>query len=112
VSLAVATTRLGPVVVDGTGRTLYTFENDPPGSSTCTGGCLTTWPRYVPAAGAKPQGVEARLVGTIPVDGVEQATLGERPLYYFAGDRAPGDVNGQGVAGSWYAMRADGQQVS
>lgn len=112
VSLAVATTRFGSVVVDGSGRTLYVFENDSPGASNCSGGCVATWPRYVPAAGAKPDGIEPRLVGTITVDGVQQATLGGRPLYYYVGDRAAGDVNGQGIGGNWFAVRADGEQVS
>jgi predicted lipoprotein with Yx(FWY)xxD motif len=112
VSLAVGSTTLGSVVTDGAGRTLYVFENDPPGISNCTGACLTTWPRYVPEPGAKPQGVEPRLAGTINTDGGQQATLAGRPLYYYVGDRAPGDTNGQGIGGRWFAIRADGEQVS
>ena len=36
---------------------------------------------------------------------------GDWPLYRFAGDQAPGDVNGQGSGGVWFAMAPDGTLI-
>jgi predicted lipoprotein with Yx(FWY)xxD motif len=44
-------------------------------------------------------------------NGSSQVTYGGRPLYYFAGDAKPGDTNGQGVGGLWFAVTADGELV-
>ena len=56
-------------------------------------------------------GVDKSLLGTITVDGVKQATINHRPLYYFASDSAAGDVQGQGVGGKWFVVAADGKPV-
>ncbi|MET9292873.1 SCO0930 family lipoprotein [Streptomyces sp. NPDC003077] len=102
---------LGPVVTDGKGRTLYRFERDTaqPPASACTGGCAAAWPP-VPAEGAGPAtGMAAGALGSVRrPDGVEQLTLGGRPVYRYAKDTAPGDAKGQGVGGAWYALTADG----
>src|SRR4051794_18593446 len=50
-TLAVRHTALGNVIVDGQGRTLYVFEKDRGGASTCSGACASIWPPV--AAGAK-----------------------------------------------------------
>jgi hypothetical protein len=66
----------------------------------------------VPPALEPGPAIDPTVVGSITVDGLEQATIDERPLYYYAGDNAPGDVNGHGVGGNWFAVRADGENVS
>ncbi|MGB5442528.1 MAG: discoidin domain-containing protein, partial [Gammaproteobacteria bacterium] len=84
--------------------TLYVFDNDlgAPGSSTCTGGCATSWPPLLVSDGAA-SGVSD--LGTIARnDGTEQATYNGRPLYYFIGDNAPGDTNGDGAGGVWHTV--------
>lgn len=93
------------------GKTLYFFSKDTtPGLSTCTGDCLTAWPpfnnggRDVFTAGPGVTGVVGEAV---QADGKRQATYDGRPLYYFQGDAAAGDVTGQGVGG-FYAATVDG----
>jgi predicted lipoprotein with Yx(FWY)xxD motif len=79
--------------------TLYTYNADVAGSGTsnCNSGCISEWPPLtvppgtVPAAGP---GVTGHL-GTIRrSDGSTQVTYNGRPLYFFAGDSAPGQTNG------------------
>jgi len=93
------------------GKTLYFYSKDTtPGISTCTGDCLTAWPpfdnggRDVFTAGPGVTGVVGEAT---QADGSKQATYDGRPLYYFQGDAAAGDVTGQGVGG-FYAATVDG----
>lgn len=114
-ALSTADSSLGTIVVDGAGMTVYVFDNDTVGatSSACSGDCAANWPA-VPAGAGDPQldGVTGE-VGTITgVDGEPQLTLGGLPLYYFAGDNAAGDVNGQGVGGIWWVVGPDGAKIS
>ncbi len=105
---------LGQIVVDGSGRTVYFFDNDVAGSgqSTCTGQCATMWPAAHPA-GAEPvvDGITAEVATIIGTDGRPQLTIDGRPVYTFASDEAPGDVNGQGVNDLWYVVGADGAEL-
>ncbi|MET8637760.1 SCO0930 family lipoprotein [Streptomyces sp. NPDC004680] len=101
---------LGDVVVDGKGMSVYVFAKDTkPGSSSCEGECAAQWPP-VPAGDAKTaKGLNQQLLGSITrTDGSKQLTLAGKPLYYYAKDTKPGDVNGQGVKGAWYASAPDG----
>jgi predicted lipoprotein with Yx(FWY)xxD motif len=107
-ALKMATTSLGPVLVDGAGRTLYVFTKDEKNKSNCTAACLNAWPPLygAPTAGA---GVAAAKLGSFTTaDGKTQATIDGMPLYYFATDSAPGDVKGQNVGGNWFVVDADG----
>ncbi len=52
-----------------------------------------------------------QLVGTIDAPSGTQLTVNQLPLYTFAADAAPGDVNGQGVGGVWWAAGADGNPI-
>lgn len=110
-AVEVNTTSLGDVLTDADGMTLYMFTEDGGGGSACEGSCLSTWPilKGKPDAGS---GVDASLIGTIKRgDGDTQATYGGHPLYYYAGDSAAGDVNGQEVQNTWYVLDAQGQPV-
>jgi predicted lipoprotein with Yx(FWY)xxD motif len=105
----------GQALVDGEGRTLYLFTNDTQnsGTSSCTGDCLVAWPPLFtdgdPVAGT---GVDAALLGTISLpDGTTQVTYNGWPLYYYAEDTAPGDVNGQGVGGVWFLVSPTGEMI-
>lgn len=109
--LAVADSSLGPILVDGDGNTLYLFTPDNQGESVCYDQCEAAWPPLVDdfAAG---DGIDAALLGTAPrADGTDQVTYNGWPLYYFANDTAPGDVNGQGVNDVWYVLSPDGQGI-
>lgn len=102
---------LGTHVVDGQGRTLYIFTEDPDGERTCTGSCLRTWPVFstgdeVPTVDGE---VREELVGTIAGEaGGRQVTYNDQPLYYYVGDDMVGDLEGQGVAGAWFAVTPEG----
>lgn len=109
----IGTSSLGPILTDQNGRTLYAFTNDKNRGSSCTGQCVASWPALAGGrsvtAGA---GVDRALLGeTKRAEGALQATYGAWPLYYYAGDMNPGDVDGQGVDGVWYVVGADGKLI-
>ena len=116
-TVRVAKTRLGKVLVDSRGRTLYLFTKDSGTKSTCSGACATAWPPL--RATGKPtigSGADASLVSTTSrPGGTKQVTYNGHPLYLFKSDSGPGDTNGQGLSafgGSWYALTPAGDQVS
>ena len=115
--LGVAPLAPGTALVDGAGRTLYLFEADTGGVSTCTGACAQVWPPLLAPAGAPATtgGAQAALVGTAPrADGSRQVTYRGHPLYYFAADTAPGEVKGQGIhnfGGGWYVVTPAGDKI-
>jgi predicted lipoprotein with Yx(FWY)xxD motif len=111
-TVAVANSRLGDILVDGEGRTLYAFTKDQGDQSACSGECATNWPAFTGTATAG-TGAQASLLSTAAqASGTDQVTYDGRPLYYFAGDAKPGDTNGQGVGKVWYAVAADGELVT
>ena len=108
-TVAVASGKLGDILVDGDGRTLYAFTKDQGDKSACSGQCADNWPALKGPATAG-TGVQASLLSSsMQANGDAQVTYGGRPLYYFAGDNQPGDVNGQGVGKVWYAVTAAGE---
>ena len=108
-----ANTALGDVLVDGKGRTLYVFTKDKGDQSVCGGKCAAAWPALTVSGAATPgTGVQASLLSTSKqANGSTQVTYGGKPLYYFAGDKAPGDTKGQGLNGVWFVVRGDGTLV-
>jgi predicted lipoprotein with Yx(FWY)xxD motif len=113
VRVEVEDSSLGPILTDQDGRTLYAFANDKGGTSTCTGDCIATWPALSSGrpATAGNGADKALLAQTVRAEGTAQTTYGDWPLYYYAGDQGPGDVDGQGVDGVWFAVGADGKLV-
>ena len=112
-SIKLGSTKLGSVLVDGSGRTLYVFTADSNGKSACSGSCAENWPPLgSDAAPTLGTGLNAADFATIArSDGSHQVTFHGMPLYYFAGDTAAGDTNGQGIGGKWYVVGADGTLV-
>jgi predicted lipoprotein with Yx(FWY)xxD motif len=111
VTVAVATSKLGDILVDADGRTLYAFTKDKGDQSACSGECASNWPALTGDATAG-TGAQAALLSTaMQANGSSQVTYGGKPLYYFAGDTKAGDTNGQGVGGVWFAVTADGELV-
>jgi predicted lipoprotein with Yx(FWY)xxD motif len=112
----VRTSKLGSILVDGSGRTLYLFEKDKGTTSSCYGACAAGWPPYTtagpPHAG---RGASASLLGTTTrTDGKTEVTYHGHPLYYYAGDSTAGDTNGQGVeafGAEWYVVGPAGSKV-
>jgi predicted lipoprotein with Yx(FWY)xxD motif len=106
--LAGAETELGPTLVDGAGMTLYGLLDDTSQTSTCNDGCASTWPP-VPGDTPLPAGADPNLFHVIErADGSSQLAVGDWPLYRFSGDAEPGDINGQGSGGVWFAAHPDG----
>ncbi|UIX31058.1 SCO0930 family lipoprotein [Streptomyces sp. GQFP] len=103
---------LGEIVRDGEGRTLYRFTKDTdwPMKSNCVDACLDKWKPAKPVDAGAVEGIDPKLLSTYtrPDDGTEQLALDCWPLYWFTGDQTPGDTNGQGVGGTWFAVKADG----
>ena len=89
---------------------LYVFKPDEGGTSKCNGECAINWP---PLAGdvTAGDGVSGELGTITRDDGTTQVTLGGTPLYYFIGDEAAGDVNGQGQNDVWFLATGAGTAV-
>lgn len=105
---------LGDIVVDKRGMTVYRFRKDTawPMKSACTGDCLKKWPAVEPVAKNDVEGVTTKGYVTFDrPDGIKQQTLDCWPIYTFSGDARPGDTNGQGVGGTWYAVSPDAKLV-
>ena len=111
-SVLVADSDLGAILTDADGNVIYFFANDSEGTSTCEGDCFEQWPP-VPAEGTPTagEGVTAELGTTDATDGSTMLTVNGFPAYYFAGDQAAGDTNGQGVGGIWWVFGADGEPI-
>jgi predicted lipoprotein with Yx(FWY)xxD motif len=116
--LGVATTSLGPVLVDDKGFTVYMLTADTPGHSTCSAQCLKFWPVVpAPAGSGVPavKGVSSALATTKATSGASAITAAGRPLYTFVQDTTPGTVAGEGVksfGGTWYAVSPSGKPVT
>ena len=93
---------VGSYLTDAKGMTLYVFKKDSPGKSACAGDCLVRWPIYFREKVAASGGPKESDFATITrEDGQKQTTYKGLPLYYFAGDKAAADTNGQGVKDVW-----------
>ncbi|BDG03131.1 COG4315 family predicted lipoprotein [Anaeromyxobacter oryzae] len=89
-------------LTDTKGMALYTFKNDTPGKSACTGDCITKWPLYYrEKVGVTGDLQEPDFATITREDGKKQTTYKGKPLYYFSGDAAPGDTKGDGFKEVW-----------
>jgi predicted lipoprotein with Yx(FWY)xxD motif len=88
------------VLVDANGMTLYTWEGDQPATSACNDACAAAWPPVTADARPMVGAGLSRALGIIARDdGTSQVTFNNMPLYRFARDTAPGDMNGAGSTG-------------
>ncbi|MFJ1764317.1 hypothetical protein ACIOD2_28630 [Amycolatopsis sp. NPDC088138] len=105
---------LGPMLVDGTGYTIYRYDRDTtdPSRSNCNDACATKW-IPVNVGGPAPIGVDTSLIGQITrEDGSQQVTLAGWPLYHFTGDSEPADTAGQGADQAWFPIAPDGKKIT
>jgi predicted lipoprotein with Yx(FWY)xxD motif len=115
-TLSLRKTKLGPILVNSSGHTLYMFAKDRNGKSSCTGSCAGFWPpllhRGKPTLGP---GVKASLLGTTRrSNGSVQVTYNKHPLYGFSLDKRAGQTKGEGqlaFGARWYAVSARGTAV-
>jgi predicted lipoprotein with Yx(FWY)xxD motif len=107
--LKTAHTSLGTVLTNAAGFTVYWFAKDTATASACAGACAAAWPPVMGMPQAAPGVKLSGKLGEITrSNGALQATYEGHPLYLFAGDSAPGQVNGNGVDGFgalWYAIK-------
>lgn len=108
VTISEHSTKVGTVLTNASGHTLYWFALDTPTASKCTGTCSTYWPPVLGKAVAAAGTTLPHQFGTITRPGGQvQATYDGHPLYTYAADTAPGQVGGNGLklsGGSWWAM--------
>jgi predicted lipoprotein with Yx(FWY)xxD motif len=108
--------KLGKIIVDSKGFTLYDFHKDKGTKSACYGGCAQVWPPLTsegaPAAG---NGASASKLGTTKrSDGTMQVTYAGHPIYTYTADTKPGDVKGNDFSSfgaQWYALAPSGEEV-
>jgi predicted lipoprotein with Yx(FWY)xxD motif len=108
--------KLGMILVDSNGMTLYDFHKDKGTTSSCYGPCAEGWPPMLtegePTVG---NGAMASKLGTTErKDGTMQVTYAGHPLYTFVEDKKPGEANGNDVSafgGQWYALKGNGEEA-
>jgi predicted lipoprotein with Yx(FWY)xxD motif len=113
---AASAPKLGKIIVDSKGLTLYDFHKDKGGKSACYGACEQAWPPLTsegePEAG---EGATASKLGrTERKDGTMQVTYDGHPLYTFVEDKKPGEANGNDISAfgaQWYALLPNGEEA-
>jgi predicted lipoprotein with Yx(FWY)xxD motif len=112
-SVRVAHTKLGRILVNGQGRTLYLYMKDQGTKSACSRRCSQVWPpATVSGAPTAGPGVEAaKLTTTRGAGSSRQLVYNGHPLYTLTADVRPGQINGEGFLGTWYVISAAGKRI-
>jgi predicted lipoprotein with Yx(FWY)xxD motif len=110
-------TPLGSTLTDNQGRTLYLFAGDKPNASTLSAAGRAVWPPFTSSATPRAiGGAQASRIGTITgAAGVPQVTYNGHPLYYFIGDKNPGQTAGQNLlefGARWYVLSGAGAAIT
>ncbi len=94
----------GGMLVNTGGMTLYTFDNDVPGSgkSKCNGPCSALWPPALAASDAKPEG---DLTIVTRDDGAKQWAYKGKPIYLYSADKKAGDATGDNFKDVWHVVK-------
>lgn len=114
--------KLGTILTDASGKTLYSPEQEKSGKILCTGACTGFWyPLISPSAMPSPSAKLSGKMATVkrPDTGKLQVTYNGMPLYTFQLDKAAGDTKGNdfsdqfgGNKFTWYAMTPKGSTES
>ncbi|MBY0509620.1 MAG: hypothetical protein K2P94_05650 [Rhodospirillaceae bacterium] len=80
------------ILADAKGMTIYTFDKDVGGKSTCNGECAKFWLPVAADADAKPMGAWTIITRD---DGSKQWAYKGQPIYTFIKDTRAGDFDGQ-----------------
>jgi predicted lipoprotein with Yx(FWY)xxD motif len=98
------------ILTDDRGMTVYRYTADQSATSVCYDSCAVAWPPVL--VDAVPTVQDASIAQNLGLtqrqDGSHQLTYQNQPLYYFVGDRDPGDANGQASDGVWFVVDAPG----
>ena len=112
-SVRAAKTRLGRILVNGQGRTLYLYMKDRGTKSACSRRCAQVWPPATvsgaPTAG--PGVAAAKLTTARGAGNRRQLVYNGHPLYTLTADVRPGQINGEGFLGTWYVVSAAGNRI-
>jgi predicted lipoprotein with Yx(FWY)xxD motif len=118
------------VVVDSDGYTIYRYDRGPESVAKqrtdprvdpwperrllrCDGGSPAGWPPVAYSRNTGLHDVDRRLLGTVErADGTLQLTIGGCPIYRYVGDRKPGQINGHGIDGVWFAVTPAGTNAT
>jgi predicted lipoprotein with Yx(FWY)xxD motif len=109
--------KLGVILVNGKGLTLYMFVPDKRKKVTCKGSCAVIWPPLKIKSGQKPTAggaAKKSLLGTYKVAGGKVVSYNRWPLYTYITDHKPGQATGQGVdnsGGLWYVLSPSGKVI-
>jgi predicted lipoprotein with Yx(FWY)xxD motif len=93
---------IGRVVTTVAGATLYTFDGDQNGESSCYDDCAKHWPPLIALSTAT---AHWRMSLTRRADGQQQWLYDGKPLYTYVNDTMPGDMNGDNVGNAWHVVR-------
>jgi predicted lipoprotein with Yx(FWY)xxD motif len=109
--MAASNSKLGTVLVDSAGKTLYTLTDASGKAVACTGQCLTFWPPLLLPAGSTTASGASGVTGlaTVSAGGGTQVTENGMPLFHFSGDNGPGTANGEGIVsfgGTWHVVKS------
>jgi predicted lipoprotein with Yx(FWY)xxD motif len=112
-AVGVKSSRFGPVLFDGRGRSLYLFTRERTARSRCYGACAKAWPPLLTKSAPRAlTGAKARLLGTTRRrGGALQVTYAGHPLYHYVGDTKAGQILCQGVTefgGTWWVVKPNG----
>ncbi len=109
-TIAVDDAEIGPVLVDGDGRSLYVYLLDDATSTACDDVCRTTWtPVLVTGKLTLADGLDRSLFGRQALDdGSKQLTIDGQPVYRYVDDVEPGDQLGQGTDTLWFMVKPSG----
>jgi predicted lipoprotein with Yx(FWY)xxD motif len=111
-SVRVERSKLGRILVDSRGRTLYLFSNDRRGHSRCYSACARVWrPATVSGRPVAGRGLTAKLTAIRRRDHARQLVYNGHPLYTLIADARPGQINGQGSFGTWFVLSPTGDQI-
>ena len=110
--------KLGTVLVNGKGLTLYMFVPDKRRKVTCVGTCAVVWPPLKLPAHSKlvaKRAAKRKLLGSDrdPAGG-RVVTYHGWPLYTYIADKKPGMATGQATnlnGGLWYVLAPSGKVI-
>ena len=107
---------VGRVLVDKSGKPIYTSDVEASGKIVCDGSCTAFWKPVTPTGGKAPAVAGAGKLGVLKrPDGTMQVTANGKPLYTFSED-SPGKSTGDGFTDdfsghhfTWHVVRSGGK---
>jgi predicted lipoprotein with Yx(FWY)xxD motif len=94
--------KMGGMMVNSAGMTLYTFDKDAGGKSACNGPCTANWPPMMAGGDAKASGDWTIITRD---DGGKQWAYKGKPVYTWAKDAKPGDMTGDNFNNAWHVIK-------